>query len=474
MDAGVLADVEPREVEAEDLDLADDVAQVPRGGQPAAARAQAALGPPQVGEQLGRRAVALGRMVAGRPDALAHERERAPVGLLGVELVQLLGELREALGARCEQSRQPLRGTGDALGQRDPLGEQPMRSSRKRRHCSRMRRERLERHGGRHVRVAVAVAADPRAEGQQRRHDRRLVRVGLRDSRLEVAVERGHLVGERRLEEDEPTAHLVEDRRRHGAQLVRAPQLLHGRQQPPARPGHGAGQPRALVELAQDGEDARELLERRATARLRRMGGEDEPQLGAPQQHAQLRGARALAAPGAARRRAGIRAAGPAPRAARARAAGARARCPRRGSRAGTSASASARAPRPRRGAARPPGQQAGRRPRDRPRGRCAPARRRARAAPARPRPRWPARPRPGRRRAAPRRRRRSARRRSAGARRRASPCSLAQAGGAVPVRRAKPGPRGFAPRSGSGRRRQAAAGSNTRRGTSPHSASSR
>ena len=51
--AGVLADVEPGEVEAEDLDLADRVVQLGGGDELALARCSERCGRPQVGEQLG-------------------------------------------------------------------------------------------------------------------------------------------------------------------------------------------------------------------------------------------------------------------------------------------------------------------------------------------------------------------------------------------------------------------------------------
>ena len=50
--AGVLADVEPGEVEAEHLDLADHVVQLGGGDELPLARPQRALGRAQVGEQL--------------------------------------------------------------------------------------------------------------------------------------------------------------------------------------------------------------------------------------------------------------------------------------------------------------------------------------------------------------------------------------------------------------------------------------
>ncbi len=64
-----------------------------------------------------------------------------------------------------------------------------------------------------------------------------------------------------------------------GPQVVGSPQLLDGGQQPAARVG--GGRVGALVELAQDAEHARELVDRGAPARLGGVRGHHQPQLGA-------------------------------------------------------------------------------------------------------------------------------------------------------------------------------------------------
>ena len=131
------------------------------------------------------------------------------------------------------------------------------------------------------------------AERQQRRHRDLLAREALLDRGLELAVELGHHAVQRRGEVDEPGVDLVARGGGGGAHLVGAPQLLDRAGDRAPRLGLVGGHRRALVEVAQAREDARELLDRRAPPRLGRVGGHDEPQLGAREHLAQLGGGRA-------------------------------------------------------------------------------------------------------------------------------------------------------------------------------------
>ena len=88
----VLADVQAREVKAEDLDLADHVVEVAGRGEHPRAFGEGALDDAQIGDQLRRLAVAGLLLRERRADPLADERERAAVGLLGIALRELLGE----------------------------------------------------------------------------------------------------------------------------------------------------------------------------------------------------------------------------------------------------------------------------------------------------------------------------------------------------------------------------------------------
>ena len=279
----MLADVELGEVEPEDLDLAQHVVQVAGRGQLPGARPQRRLDGPQVGKQLVRCAVRARAAAAGRADALAHERQRAPVGLLRVECGDLLGQLREALGALLQDGVKAADGADDPLGEREAAGEQLDARLEQSQAAVAHEGERLGGDRGGHVRVAVAVAPDPRAEAQQR-GDRRVVARGLGDRVLQVAVHARHLGGQRRDEPHQAGAHLVEHRRRDGAQLVRAPQLLHRRREAPAR--RLDIRQGGFVELAQDAEDAGQLLDRRTPPRFGGMRGEDQAHLRAVQQPA--------------------------------------------------------------------------------------------------------------------------------------------------------------------------------------------
>ena len=292
---GVLADVELREVEAEHLDLPDRVVELGGGHEVAVDLAERLLSHPQLVEQLVRRAVAGVVSLARRAHARGEQREVAPVGLLRVAREGPRRLLRKALGQPRQRVRQLLRAPHEPLAQRHALREQldPALEQVQAGGAHHLERLRGDRRGD--ARVAVAVAAHPRAERQQRRHADLLAGVGLLDRRLELAVELGHDPVQRRGEVDEPGVDLVERGGGGGAHLVGAPQLLDraGDRAPGGRlvAGHG----RALVEVAQAGEDARELLDRRAPPRLGRVRGHDEPQLGALERRAQLvRGRAAL------------------------------------------------------------------------------------------------------------------------------------------------------------------------------------
>ena len=180
------------------------------------------------------------------------------------------------------------RRAADAVRQRQPAGEQLDATLQEPQALLAHQLECLHRGGGRDERVAVAVAADPRPEAQQRRDLEPLARVELGERLLEVAVHARHRLGERRGEVDQPAADLLQHGERGRAQLVGSPQLLHGGQQPPPRADRVGV--RYVVELSEHAEQPRELVDRRAPARLGGVGGHHEPQLGAAKQLAELGG----------------------------------------------------------------------------------------------------------------------------------------------------------------------------------------
>ena len=251
---------------------------------------QQPLGHPQVAEQLARIGVAPDLVQPGRAHARGEQREVAPVGLLRVARHRPPRLVREQLRERRERAREVVRAPDQPLRQRHPLREQLDPRLEQVEAVAPHHVERLRGHGGGDVGVAVAVAAHPRAEGEQRRDRDLLARVALLDRRLELAVELGHDAVERRGEVHQPGVDLIQGRGGGGADLVGAPQLLDRAGDRAPRLRLVARHRRALVEVAEAGEDARELLDRRAPPGLGGVGGHDEPQLGAREHLAQLGG----------------------------------------------------------------------------------------------------------------------------------------------------------------------------------------
>ena len=224
-----------------------------------------------------RRAHALGHQREVAPERLLRVARQPPRGLLGEQLAQR----RQSAAQLVADAHQPLR-QGHALGQHlDPRLQQVQ--TRNAHHLQRGRG-----HPGRDVRVAVAIAAHPRPERDQRRHRDPLARIALLDRRLELAVELRHHAVQRRGEVDEPAVDLVGGGGGGGADLVGAPQLLDRAGDRAAGLGLVVGHRRALVQIPQPREDARELLDRGPAPRLGRVGGHDEPELGALEHLPQL------------------------------------------------------------------------------------------------------------------------------------------------------------------------------------------
>ena len=168
VDLGVLADVQPRIVKTEHLDLTDHVVQVTGGCQLAVGLPQAALHAAQVGQELSGLRVGARAAGLGRADPLADEGQRPPVGLLGIQRRQPVGQLREVALSGGEDRAQPFRMTAQALGQRQ-APRQPLGVSLKQAQALFSHQVQGLHSGlGGDERVAVAVPPDPRSEAQQR------------------------------------------------------------------------------------------------------------------------------------------------------------------------------------------------------------------------------------------------------------------------------------------------------------------
>ncbi len=306
VDRTVLAHLEGSQVEPERLHLPAQVLQrtVGHPPQPVVRERLGQLG--QLGDQRLRPFVASplrtrqGGQVGPRPvEPLGDGAQAAPVGLpreaplelahrlgkvvrIGEEAARDRGRRRSVARLRREVDHEP-RGSGSVAVQ-DVVGLDP---------------ERFERRLGGHEGMAVAVATDPGAPAEKRRHARRpgpgAPGVGGGgppgqaggqpvERRVERAVEPGRGREERRVEEHERRAHLVERRRPLLAEVGRAPQDGDLLAQPPPQLGvTGRGEAR-VVQIVEQGVDAAKGKEDGTPSCLSRMSGEHgrDAELGDP------------------------------------------------------------------------------------------------------------------------------------------------------------------------------------------------
>ena len=282
MTRAVLAQVEAREVEAEDLGLPHERPQPPLREPLAPVPAQPRLQQPQVGEQL--RNVGVGprsdtvvgapgprRRFEGGAEAPVDVEELLAVRLAAVALLAALRLVREHLGVAAQAREklvvdaQPLGRAEVAVEPLDAAAQQPQREVV-------VRPQRFLGHLDGDVGIAVAVAADPAAEAQERgAHARPRVVLGHRP--LEGGA---HLRCEvvERLEVVEPVAHLVHHVRLVGARLLRLPERDELLAQVLEERALLLRREVAEVEDAERVADPRELREDRAPLGLRRVRGE--------------------------------------------------------------------------------------------------------------------------------------------------------------------------------------------------------
>jgi hypothetical protein len=212
----VQADVELREVEAEELDAASQCAEPAVGQARAAVLPEAAIDELEVGGKLVRAAISPRAARERLAEAVPDEGELAPVGLvrvlapdlpgIGGQLALVSGErLDELDGHADERARDPerrgeLANFASVPRQREPPGPVERLADRRR--------------AGRGV--AVLIAADPGPEAQ------RLVRV--RQVPAEVSDEERGSVQKALLEEPQAVPDLVDDARPLRPHLVGLPQ----------------------------------------------------------------------------------------------------------------------------------------------------------------------------------------------------------------------------------------------------------
>ena len=165
----VLADLELGEVEPEGLDLPDELLQVSVGLPRRAGRVQRVLDDPQVREELLRVAVGQIRVAAaGRGDPPGDEQQRAPVRLARRALGDVDGGFLVARGEALEQRLQRrARRRGDHI-EREGAADAVRGALQSQQDVLARDLRGLAGDGCRHERVAVAVAADPRADADER------------------------------------------------------------------------------------------------------------------------------------------------------------------------------------------------------------------------------------------------------------------------------------------------------------------
>ena len=251
---GVLADLEGGEVEAERLHLPAEVLQAAVGQALQAVRDEGVAQLVELQEQLARPSVAsalrsrlLGKVRSRPAEALGDRPEPSPIGLVGEAGRHRPHRLGEVILVAREAAHERRRGRDARQGPRRQHRHQPGRNRLVAvKQVVGLDPERLHRGLGSHVGVTIAIAADPRAPGQERRNGgrsrsratvvrggRARRRTGPRDplelaDRVQGAVRRAVQVRCRGedggIEEHHRRADLVERRRPGVAQVGRAPE----------------------------------------------------------------------------------------------------------------------------------------------------------------------------------------------------------------------------------------------------------
>ncbi len=282
MDGAVLADLERREVEPERRQLPAEFGQLAPGdsGQPVVDERRLELG--ELGVEL--RSVGVvartrsrlpGHRRARPPQSLGDEPEALAIRLVGESPPQLPVGLRQVLRIAREPHPERSRDPGMRCRRRDGLHEAQGHGFEPVEHVIGMDAERPFGQVGRHGRVAVAVATDPRPVVQEGRDARRPLAGVLAEGRIDRAVQPGREREQRRVEERHRGSHLIERLRGDRADVGRPPQLGDLLAEAASDlPVIGRGQARVVEPLQQRGA-ATQSHERRPPAGLGRVRGED-------------------------------------------------------------------------------------------------------------------------------------------------------------------------------------------------------
>ena len=265
----MLPDLHGGQVEAERLGLPPQVLELAPGQSGRPARVQRPLQDVQVRQEGGGTVVPAVRAGPGRGQPVRRQPQLAAMGRVGERPPQLPGDGGQGVGVTVQRAAERAARRHVLLRDRERPCDPPGGGLQPPQHVVGLDRHRRTRHLGRHARVAVAIAADPRVPSQERFERRRPRAAAVR---VEPAVHlpvHGRERGEDRLvEQRQHGAHLVERLGPMAADRVRAPQardlLAH-----PSPDLLLLGDPeRPILELFQQRADPPQVLDDRAPLRL--------------------------------------------------------------------------------------------------------------------------------------------------------------------------------------------------------------
>ena len=290
---GILPQVDRREVEAE---YAHGAAQSAQPSLRQVARTicrQRIVNRLEIGAQLGGGGVG-GRVAdrmpqrldlierpGGRRQACIHAGDRPPIRLV----LALIGAVRRLL----RQRTQPVRDPDHAAIERQISAQLMQLIEVEPQHASALPPQRLAQGFGRHERIAVAIAADPAADAEERLDlDAVPRRVDAAEVILEIGIEARQLAKESVVVVGEAVDHFIDHPQPRAAQDAGLPQGQDGAAQGLVVGCELFRGERAAVALVEQPRDLHLAVDRAATADLRRMGGQDRGALGRRKECLQL------------------------------------------------------------------------------------------------------------------------------------------------------------------------------------------
>ena len=289
VDRRMLAHLERGQVEAKRLDLPAEVLNVAPGHPRQTDLDEGLLDLPQLRDELGRAAIGtrgrralLREAAAGSAEALGDERKPLPEWLVRVPLAHRPIEVGKCAGVAGQLLAEVLRDAAAANLCRQRLGNARRDGFVAAEDVVRLDPDRRLGDLGGDVPVAVAVAADPGPEMQERWRERRLeIRVALprrprRRGALDLPVDARREPVDRLVEEDHRRPHLVEWAGHAAPDLGRLPQDRDLLPQAASKLAVGGRRQPWVVRLLQEPGDAPQGEEDGSAPRLRRVGGQDE------------------------------------------------------------------------------------------------------------------------------------------------------------------------------------------------------